>query len=351
MLAYPTSDSTAGSADDTEKSAASRFQGDQANVAYDSAVKVSVDDRLTEAGAAERFARLHGDDVRFDHRRGQWLMWDVHRWRRDVDAAITRMALDFARRWQHEALEIEDLQKREAALKASLRLERRDALNSMLGLAHDLKPIADPGDGWDLDPHLLGVPNGVVDLRTAQLRPGRRQDKISLSTSIAYDRDARSGLWEDALNAILLEDGLIGFFQAAVGYSATGDTSLDCWFLGVGSGRNGKGTVAQPIRHALGDYALELPASVFDLKTGRAPYELARLPGRRLVMSSESGDTIRLNHDRIKQLSGGEPRAVARARRLRHGGVRQMRRSARINSLDDPRRAGRVVLAEVPRRN
>lgn len=92
-----------------------------------------------------------------DHRRGQWLMWQVHRWRRDVDAAITRLALDFARRWQREGLEIEDLQKREAALKAALRIERRDALNSMLALAHDLKPIADAEDDWDLGPHLLGV--------------------------------------------------------------------------------------------------------------------------------------------------------------------------------------------------
>jgi putative DNA primase/helicase len=308
---YPISASTTGTPADTEKSAASRFQGDRASVAFDSAAKVSVSDRLTEAGAAERFARLHGGDLRFDHRRGQWLIWNVHRWRRDVDGAITRMALEFARRWQHEALKIEDLQKREAALKASLRLERRDALNSMLGLAKDLKPIADPGDSWDLDPHLLGVPNGVVDLRTGDLRAGRREDKISLSASIAYDPHARSQLWERTLKAVLVDDELICFFQAAAGYSATGDTSLDSWFLGCGEGRNGKGTTAHPIRQALGDYALELPASVFDLKTERAPFELARLPGRRLVMSSESGDTIRLNHDRIKQLSGGDPMSVA----------------------------------------
>jgi len=29
---------------------------------------------LTEAGAAERFARLHGEQVRFDHRRNRWLV-------------------------------------------------------------------------------------------------------------------------------------------------------------------------------------------------------------------------------------------------------------------------------------
>src|SRR5687767_9474767 len=47
-------------------------------------------DRLTEAGAAERFARLHGDDVRFDHRRRRWLKWEGHRWAPDADAGVTR---------------------------------------------------------------------------------------------------------------------------------------------------------------------------------------------------------------------------------------------------------------------
>jgi putative DNA primase/helicase len=274
-------------------------------------VSVDHDDRLTEAGAAERFARLHGDDLRFDHRRDQWLIWGPHRWRRDTNGAITRLGLEFSRRWQREALEIEDLQKREITLKAAIRLEKRDALASMLALAHDLKPIADPGDGWDLNPHLLGVPNGVVDLRDGRLQAGHRGNKITLSTSVAYDPDARSNLWDGTLKAILLQDELIDFFQAAIGYSATGDTSQDLWFLGCGGGRNGKGTLAQPTRTALGDYALELPSSIFDLKAERAPYELARLPGRRLVMSSESGDTIRLNHDRIKQLSGGDVMSAA----------------------------------------
>jgi hypothetical protein len=96
--------------------------------------------------------------------------------------------------------------------------------------------------------HLLGVPNRVLNFRSGALRPGRRQDKITLDTGVACDPHARSRLWDDALKSILLQDELIRFFQTSVGYSSTGDNSLDRWFLCPGKGRNWKGTLAHPAR-------------------------------------------------------------------------------------------------------
>ena len=57
-----------------------------------------------------------------------------------------------------------------AVLKVAMRLERREALVSMLKLAAAIKPIADDGTGWDTCGWLLGVPNGVVNLRDGRLR-------------------------------------------------------------------------------------------------------------------------------------------------------------------------------------
>ena len=268
-------------------------------------------DPLTEAGAAERFAHLHGDDVRFDHRRDRWLLWQDHRWAPDTDGAMTRLGLDFARAWKREAAEITDSARSEANFKAAIKLERRDALMSMLKFAADLHPMTDPGDGWDVDPWLLGTPNGVVDLRTGHLRPGERVDRITMCVGIEYQPEARSDRWQEALRAILVDDETITFVQTALGYSATGDMRRDCWFLGQGSGRNGKGTIYHPVRRALGDYATELPAAVFDARRDSAPYDLAVLPGKRFVISSEAGDTIKINHDRIKQITGGDPMRAA----------------------------------------
>ena len=164
------------------------------------------DDPLTEAGAAERFARLHSDDLRYDHRRGRWLLWQGHRWVPDQDAAITRRALAFTRDWQRRSVEIADRERREATFKAAVRLERRDALVSMLKFAADLRPIADDGEGWDHDPWVLGTPGGVIDLTTGTLRPGRREDKITMATGVTFDPEARSDRWAAALRAILQTD-------------------------------------------------------------------------------------------------------------------------------------------------
>jgi hypothetical protein len=77
-------------------------------------------DPLTEAGAAERFVRHHGDVFRFDYRRARWLQWDRHCWRPDADQGIFRQALEFARDWQREALDIPDRDRREAVTKFAL---------------------------------------------------------------------------------------------------------------------------------------------------------------------------------------------------------------------------------------
>src|SRR5215510_13715714 len=79
-------------------------------------------DPLTEAGAAERFARRHGEDLRHDKRRNRWLLWRTHRWTPDEDGSLIRIGLDFARTWQRESVEIADRDRREATLKAALRL-------------------------------------------------------------------------------------------------------------------------------------------------------------------------------------------------------------------------------------
>ena len=47
----------------------------------------------------------------------------------------------------------------------------------------------------DTDPHLLGVQNGVVDLRTGALRPDAREDFVTRRCAHAYRPDAKAPRW------------------------------------------------------------------------------------------------------------------------------------------------------------
>ena len=269
----------------------------------------AVDDRLTEAGAAERFARLHGEDVRFDHRRSRWLIWHGHRWEPDADAAVIRMLLDFARTWQREAIEIPDPDRKAAVVKYAIRLEKRDTMNAVLAIVKALKPIADAGDAWDRDPYLLGVPNGVLDLRTGRLRPGHPNDGITMQTATAYHPDATCPRWARFVSEIVGGDeAMASFLQRAIGYSLTGVTTEQVLVVLYGTGANGKSTLTSTLNGALGDYGWNMPFTTIEMHNRSGiPNDLAALMNRRFVIASETNDGSRLNEARVKALTGCDP--------------------------------------------
>ncbi|MDP9359581.1 MAG: phage/plasmid primase, P4 family [Chloroflexota bacterium] len=271
--------------------------------------------RLTEAGNAEDFARRYGAQVRFDHRRGRWLLRtaDQHRWVVDPDEQVRRLALDATRARFHEAAEIEDLKERTEVASWAIKSESRSRLSATLDIAQSLHPIADAGQQWDTDPWLLGCPNGVVNLRTGALRPGTPDDRITMTTGIPYDPAAPANRWLQFLVEVFGDPDMIDYVQRVVGYCLSGDMRAQQWWLLYGRGGNGKSVFLRAIANILGDYFADVPFATFARGAGeRDTYALALMENRRLVIASESGDTARLNTERIKAITGGDPQTARR---------------------------------------
>ena len=265
-------------------------------------------DSLTETGAAQRFCRVYGNDVRYDHARRRWLIWHQHHWRPDVDEAVTRYAIELARDWRHLARDVPTALHPNQIAKFAFECERRSRIVNILAIAKALKPVSDAGHHWDRDPWLLGVPNGVVDLRTGMLRPGQREDRITRQTTVAFNPDASCPRWERFLaEALGRHDGLVAFVHRAVGYSLTGDTSEQVLFLCYGAGANGKSTFSNRVKAILGDYSFNMPLTIELRERTAISNDLAALDGRRLVTASETNDGARLNEARVKMLTGGDP--------------------------------------------
>ncbi|MFC1888950.1 phage/plasmid primase, P4 family, partial [Thermodesulfobacteriota bacterium] len=259
----------------------------------------------SDAGNAELFAALFGNRLRYDHKRQRWLLWKKHWWVADPVEEILQFAKNAARTRQRMALNVAE-EDRTAAMKWALGSESHSRLTNTLNLAKAEHPIVDPGDGWDSDPWLLGVENGVVDLRTGELRDGQPEDRITMHTEALLNPAATCPRWIQFLEEIFDGDvDLIDFIHRAVGYSLSGDTSEQCLFLCYGAGANGKSVFLKTLRQMMAPYSLDTSFSTFELRArATIPADVAALQGMRLVTASETSEGTRLNEARIKALTG-----------------------------------------------
>jgi putative DNA primase/helicase len=192
----------------------------------------------------------------------------------------------------------------------AVKSESRERINAALDLAQSVDRIAVTGDDWDADKWLLGVGDGVVDLRTGEFREGRREDSLTLSTNVAYDPQATCPRWRKFLDEIFNDNfELSDYIQRAVGYSLSGNVREHCLFLCYGTGRNGKSVFLNTIASMLGDYATGTPFSTFEMSRyqSQSTNDLAALRGKRFVSARETQEARRLNEARVKAVTGGDP--------------------------------------------
>lgn len=263
---------------------------------------------LTDTGNAEYMAQLYGSIVRHDHNQKRWLVWNGNYWQPDRDGLVSRLAVAAAKMRYMATAKISDTKEREASAKWSIASESKMRVEAALGLAKTFEPFADDGRNWDTDTMLLGCENGVVDLRTGELRPGRQEDRVTMTTGLNYDPEATCPRWELFLGEVFnFNEELIDWLWWALGYSITGDGTEHLFLMGYGEGANGKTRFLNAICSALGDYAHVSPFSTFTLPAQPSTNDLRALDKRRFVTASETNEGTKLNTERVKTLSGEDP--------------------------------------------
>lgn len=166
----------------------------------------------------------------------------------------------------------------------------------------------------DADKDLLGVQNGVIDLRTFEFREFRPQDRITKTCGVAYDPDARWDVWQEFVDGCMGGDHeLSDFLYCLSGYLLSGHRGEHVLPVLHGNGANGKSTFLGALQHVMGDYAGTAPPGLLIQRSGTEhPTGLASLQGRRLVVSSETGEGGSLAEAQVKQLTGGDRIAARR---------------------------------------
>lgn len=268
----------------------------------------SVAHEETDLGNAEVFVSMHGDRLRYVRDRREWLVYEEGRWRRDDTGEAERAAKEVARERLLRATEVDGADRAKAA-KWALASQSEPRIRAMLALAASERELVLRSDALDIDPFLLGCGNGVVDLRSGRLRPSRPEDMLSLGTDIGFDPDAPRARWERFVEEIFNHDyDLVAFFKRACGYTLTGDTREQVFFVLHGGGCNGKSTAVEIGKRVLGGLAQTSAFDSFARTRGDRAVrnDLARLHRARLVVASESGKDRRIDEAVVKLLTGGD---------------------------------------------
>lgn len=273
---------------------------------------VSIEDfATTDTGNGKWFAHLYGDRVRYDHRQGRWLVWRRHRWAEDVDGEVHRLSKEAALRRRQASAQLDEKKKADRHWDWGWRSESSARLQSCIKEASVEPPVSDPGAAWDTNPFLIGAENGVCDLGRGEMRPGAPGDRVTRTTGIVYDPEARCERWLQFLDEV--SDGRadwVEFVRLSIGYSLTGSTREQVWFLCYGGGNNGKSVFLNIIRLLLGDYAANLSSDSMKRRRGNGgsgpTSDVARLSGKRLVTCPELAESSMLDEERLKAWSHGD---------------------------------------------
>jgi putative DNA primase/helicase len=261
-----------------------------------------------DLAVADHFYTSFAGDVRYLTHTGCYYLWDETRFRADGTESIIVKAEQAVRDLYTCAAAERDQVRRDRAAKLALSYSKIERISGALRI---LRPrLAVSPDDLDSDPYSLCVANGVVDLRTGELREHRQADLITKLIPIKYDPNAAAPRFYRFLSEIFADDlTRAEYVKRSYGYSLSGAQTHHALFLAVGAGANGKSTLLDTLLEAAGGYGQVGTSALLvasKSEQGQADPEVAQLRGVRFVLIGESAEGGKINEQKVKALTGGE---------------------------------------------
>ena len=267
---------------------------------------------LTDTGNGRRLVDSFGAAVRYTPGLG-WFHWDGTYWKPDVESLEMReLSKKISPIVASEVVHyLDDADKQSEVIRWAQQAKSNARINAAIENANSDPRVLVNVDRWDDNETLLGVANGVIDLRTGELLRGRPDLYITRRAPVAYNPGIRNIRWEQFLDFATSGDKeLQEWLQKAAGYSLTGLRTYDVLFLVYGPPGSGKNTLVEALVKAMGtnQYAWPLDSSILAQGDGQAHgsdlYHWAELRGRRFVWVDELPESERVKENSIKKLTG-----------------------------------------------
>lgn len=263
--------------------------------------------RMSDTGNALRFADQHHDQVRYVHTWKEWLLWSGRHWQPDDLAGVQGLVgKTIESMWTEARALSEDARMR--LLRHTLGTEAARRRAAMLEIAAADPRIATTSGKLDQGGWLVNAHNGTIELLGGSMREHRQSDYLTHCLSVDYDPAAECPRWNDFLIQVM--DGrpeLVDFLRRAVGYSLTGSTREQVFFMLYGTGANGKSTFLEVLRSLFGALAKNADFSTFlHREQEGVRSDIARMRAARLVTAVETEGDRRFSETILKTITGGD---------------------------------------------
>lgn len=277
---------------------------------------------LHDTGNADRLVAVHGSRLLYCEDRASFGVWAGHRWILDRGLLVSQLAENVIRSAFGEAGKILDDDKRKSLFRHLNSSLSRSGIANMVEVSKRKVRFVRPAE-FDAEPYLLNFENGTLDLRSGLLL--EHQPKHLITRCIPYAFDAAAGCpnflrfihrimgYREGGSAERNESALrlIAYLRRLFGCALTGKPEKIVAIF-HGGGNNGKTTLLETIRGALGgdEYSGQLQIESLmvsqsqSLGSNSINADLAGLQGKRFVTASEPEKGMRFSSARLKHLTG-----------------------------------------------
>lgn len=247
------------------------------------------------------FATCYHDQIRYVGTWRRWYHWDGKAWSEDKYAVAKYLAKETARLIKVEAKKSGN----DAFRKHAKHSCSRNGVEAILALAESEGQLRMDADQFDCDPWLLNVANGTIDLRTGTLSEHQREDFITKLVDVEYLPETPRNLWDHFLEEMVPDPAVRDYLQRAVGYTLTGMTDEQKFFLVFGRGASGKGTFIEAIDGIMGTYATVADFRLF-LESRDKRFDMWRHAYSRMVSAQEVREGQKFDEAAVKLMVAGD---------------------------------------------
>lgn len=269
--------------------------------------------KAEDGGILDVWLMMHGAGWLFVNGYEVWHRWTGTHWQPDESQVINgeiQALMQALNDLAHERKRSVGDDKNAAAIAsayiaATKRSRSRVASVEGMAQAHRGVRAADLNAG-----NLLNLHNGVLDLNTLTVLPHDRGRAMTYCLPYAYDPAAVCPRFRSFVREVLVVEGttdpdedLVRLFQELVGYTLTTDTRHEVMVWLAGEGGNGKTVAISILRELLGGMAGNVD---FQTLGATGNYDLAGLPGKRLIFSTESKRGGHMAEELLRRIVSGE---------------------------------------------